>query len=270
LLPLYVNGTCDWQTIQSIEAYQQRNLRMAYPSGRIEPGDATHLSLNLADVSDKPSTGKKYTDSPNEVPRQKTKPTPQQVVDMLLETWPDLFPPGARTLTAQFMAENGGGEYCHNWNLGNVKCRTTNALHMYKPIIWECLSKPEADAEVAKGKGRAHIATPEELEKYDKKSGWRCPKNVMVLFDAPHDQCRFYAYTSLKQGAERWVDLHKSIAKRNPGYLKLLQAADVVGTAKALKNAQYYTGDETLYANAMVEQKKLVDAALGSLSPPWK
>jgi hypothetical protein len=271
LLPLYVNGTCDWQTVQSIEAYQQRRLRMAYPSGRIDPGDATHLSLNVADVSEKPTTtGKKYTDSPKEVALEPTQPTPQQVVDLLIEIWPDLSPPGARTLTAQFMTETGGGKACYNWNLGNVKCRSTTPLHMYKPLIWECCTQAEANAFVASGKGRAHIATCDEMQKYDKKWGWRCPKNVMVLFDAPHEECRFYAYASLKEGAERWLKLQKDVIQRNPGYLKLLQAGDAAGAAKALKNAQYYTGDETIYANGMVAQKRIIDATLGPLPPPWK
>src|SRR5947209_471678 len=81
---LDVNGLCDWQTIDAIETYQRYNLRMTIPSGRIDPGDATHLSLNVREILAHPS--KKYTSSPNEVSLEKTKPTPRQVIDMLLES----------------------------------------------------------------------------------------------------------------------------------------------------------------------------------------
>jgi hypothetical protein len=271
LLPLYVNGTCDWQTIQSIEAYQQRNLRMAYPSGRIDPGDATHLSLNLRDVSaqPKPSTGTKYSNSPNEVVIQPTRVTRREVVDMVLTIWPDIYPPGARTLTAQWMAETGGGPYCYNWNLGNEKSPGTDKRHIYHLLIWECYSQSDADAQVAKGNGLAWIASADEIKKYGTKYGWRC-KNVMVLFKAPHNQCRFFAYSSLREGAEHWVDRHQQTARRIPDYLKILQSGDAAGAAKALRQDGYYTADPTTYAKAMVDQRWVLDRELGPLPPPWK
>ena len=62
------------------------------------------------------TAGRKYTASPHEVVTKTTTPTPRQVVDMLVANWNALTENGARTLTAQFMAETGGGKYCFNWN----------------------------------------------------------------------------------------------------------------------------------------------------------
>ena len=49
-----------------------------------------------------------FTTNPNEVATAQTKPSAADVVAMLLNVWPELTQNGARTLTAQFMAETGG------------------------------------------------------------------------------------------------------------------------------------------------------------------
>lgn len=262
LLPLNVNGICDWFTINTIENYQRLRPQMANPSGKIEPGDATLRSLK--DVPAKPSAGRKYTTSPNEVAVKTTTPTAREVVDMLLVTWPEIHPTGARTLTAQFMAETGGGQSCFNWNLGNVKSGADQP-HIYLQNTWECRSKSVADADVANGKGLARIATADEI----KKRHWKCP-NTVVVFSPPHEQSRFRAYATLQEGAQRWLSLHQRIAKSNSAYLKALQAADVAAAAKALWKAGYYTAAEADYASAMTDQKRILDRALGPLPPPWK
>jgi hypothetical protein len=201
----------------------------------------------------------KYTTSPNEVEVVTTTPTARQVVDMLLVTWSDLTHEGARTLTAQFMAETGGGRSCFNWNLGNVKSGA-NQPHMYLTNVWECYSKTEADAWVAKGKGLVRIATAEETKK------WPCA-DTTVVFSPPHEQCRFRAYASLQEGAQRWLSLHQQIARSNRDYVRALAAGDAAAAAKALKKAGYYTAPEINYAQAMTAQRKIIDAALGPV--PW-
>jgi hypothetical protein len=266
LRPLLVNGYCDWLMISAIETYQRHNLRIANPSGKIEPGDATLRSLK--EVPEKPGKGGKYTNSANELVAKATTPTARDVVDMLLATWPELGPPGARTLAAQFMAETAGGRHCYHWNLGNVKA-SADQPHYYMPVVWECYSQAEADAYVKKGSGRARIPNESEVKQLGTKYGWKC-SNVMVLFTAPHEQCRFRVYSTLKDGAERWLGLHRRIAGSNRDYLRALQSADVAAAAKALKKAQYYTADEGDYASAMRAQKKIVDTTLGPLPPPWK
>jgi hypothetical protein len=68
------------------------------------------------------------------------------------------------------MAETGGGNFCFNWNLGNVKAGP-NEPHMYLKGVWEVDSPSSAEAQVARANGLAHIAMPEEI----KRQRWACP-----------------------------------------------------------------------------------------------
>jgi peptidoglycan hydrolase-like protein with peptidoglycan-binding domain len=215
------------------------------PSGAASPGAS--------------AGGRKYTANPNEVATKTTTPTSRQVVDMLHSNWGALTENGARTLTAQFMAETGGGKYCFNWNLGNVKAGASQP-HMYLRNVWECGSAAEAQAQVAKGNGLARIATADEIKKH----GWKCPDVVMV-FDPPHPTSRFRAYASLEDGAQLWLDHHELIAGKNPTYVTALNAGDIGAVARALKQARYYTAAEADYARAMTRTKADIDRALGPL-----
>ena len=61
---------------------------------------------------------------------------------MLRTSWPELTENGARTLAAQFMGETGGGRFCFNWNLGNVKAGP-NDPHMCLRGVWEVVGEDE-------------------------------------------------------------------------------------------------------------------------------
>jgi hypothetical protein len=258
---LDVNGICGPQMVFAIETYQSKNLGSAHPDGRVDPGGATFRALSGAAPQPPPASvsapGKKYTDNLNEVATQTTTPTPRAVVDMLLSTWPALNDNGARTLTAQFMAETGGGKYCFNWNLGNVKAKASEP-HMYLRNVWECFSQARANAEVEKYPSSARIPTAEEIKQH----GWKCPDTV-VVYSPPHPQCRFRAYASLQDGAQRWLGLHQRITRNNPDYLTALNDGNVAAAAHALKQARYYTAGEQHYAAVMTQKKKEVDRALG-------
>jgi len=205
------------------------------------------------------TAGRKYTASPHEVVTRTTTPTPRQVVDMLVANWNALTENGARTLTAQFMAETGGGKYCFNWNLGNVKAGA-NEPHMYLRNVWECASAAGAASQVATGNGLARIATADEIKKH----GWKCPV-ATVVFEPPHGQCRFRAYASLQDGAKRWLGHHQRIAAKDAGYVTALNAGDIAAVAHALKVARYYTASETDYARNMTRTRAQIDKALGPL-----
>ena len=58
---------------------------------------------------------------------------------MLREGWSELNAQGARTITAQFLHEPGGGRSCYNWNLGNVKEVIQSTPHNYLRNTWEPL-----------------------------------------------------------------------------------------------------------------------------------
>jgi hypothetical protein len=220
----------------------------------------SQVTIDTNPGSTSAGSGKKYTDNGNEVPVQRTSPSAAQVVDMLLGAWPELTNNGARTLAAQFMAETGGGKYCFNWNLGNVKARDTSVLHMYLANVWECFSKANADSAVANAGGQARIPDADE----SKKHGWACPDTI-VVYSPPHAQCRFRAYASLADGAKRWLEHHKAIAAKDAGFLTSLNSGDTAAVAHALKSAGYYTASEADYAKAMKRTKASVDSALGPL-----
>ncbi|HKB12226.1 MAG TPA: hypothetical protein VKD69_16305 [Vicinamibacterales bacterium] len=204
--------------------------------------------------------GTKYTNDPNEVPTRTTTPSIRDVHSMVRLAWSQLNDAGARTLTAQFMAETGGGKYCFNWNLGNVKAGAGEP-HMYLRNVWEVVSPSAAQQHVAGAGGLAHIATDAEIRQH----GWSHPGGTaVVVFQPPHAQCRFRAYTSLQDGAQRWMRHHQAIAARDATYLPALNAADIAAVAHALKQAGYYTAGEADYARAMTAKKADVDRTLGA------
>ena len=207
------------------------------------------------------ATGGKYTDNPNEVVTRKTTPTAREVISMLLQAWPQLSENGARTLTSQFMVETGGGRFCFNWNLGNVKSPTTDQPHMYLHGVWECVgSQARAQAQVDSGNGLAHIASADEIRQH----GWRCESTV-VVFEPPHPASRFLAYDTLAEGAARWVGRHQRIAQNNPDYLANLNSGNTAAVAHTLKQVGYYTAPESDYAVGMTREKAAIDRALGAL-----
>lgn len=262
--PLPEDGSCDEKMISAITDYQTRVMRSPRPDGRVDPGGGTLGALEIT-ASGKPfvpkpqghKPGTKYTDNPNEVPTETTTPSAGDVVAMLLKSWTDLTADGARTLAAQFMAETGGGRFCFNWNLGNVKAKSTDP-HMYLHNVWECDSETGAKSQVENSGGLAHVASVDEIRQH----GWNCPKST-VVFQPPHAQCRFRAYSSLADGAVRWLTHHQAIAAKNPDFLKALNAGDTSAVAHALKLAGYYTASEASYASGMAAQKKKIDQALG-------
>lgn len=236
------------------------------PSGRtlVEARDSGGLvwaSVTIDTSPNAPTSGRKYTMSPNEVVTQSTRPAARDVVSMLLQSWNELTENGARTLTAQFIAETGGGKNCYNWNLGNVKSGP-NEPHMYLQGVWEVLSPSGAEAQVAQANGLAHLATPDEIRKH----GWGCPDGQSIaVFSPPHSQCRFRAYNSLQDGAQRWLGHHQRIAAGDPNFLTVVNAGDTKAVAHVLKKAHYYTADEGSYARAMTTAKANIDRELGAL-----
>jgi hypothetical protein len=205
-----------------------------------------------------PRTGT-YTDNLNEVAVHTTKPALGNVVIALGAAWPALSDEGARTLAAQFMAETGGGRYCFNWNLGNVKAGP-NEPHMYLRNVWEVDTPDGASAAAARSGGLAHLATPEEIAKH----GWACPLGkAIVVFEPPHAACRFRAYASLDDGIRHWVAYHERVATRDATYLDSLNSGDTAAVAHALKRAHTYTAAESDYARLLAAKKAWIDRSSG-------
>ena len=86
-----------------------------------------------------------------------------------------------------------------------------------------------------------------------------------MVFEPPHPQCRFRAYFSLSDGAQRWLSHHQSIARTDATFLQSLNAGDIPAVAHALKKARYYTASEADYARGMTRAKADIDRELGAL-----
>lgn len=265
--PLQTTGACDDIMIDAIKDFQVRVVKLPTPDGRVDPNGRTLEALTTIaagktytpKTAPAPSgTGKKYTTSALEQVTTRTTPTPAEVVNLLFEKWPELNKTGAKVLTAQSMAETGDWKFCFNWNLGNVKAGSGES-HMYLSNVWECVASENAQSHVDKAGGSAHIATEDEA----KKRGWSCPGKSIVVFQPPHAQCRFKAYNSLAEGAQRWINHHQKIAARDATYLQALNDGDIAAVAKKLKATGYYTANETQYKNAMIGKKAVVDKAVG-------
>jgi hypothetical protein len=265
-----VNGVMDARTAAEIRRFQAA--RRLVVDGRVGPSTRGAMIRALggrpcalpgpAPAPPAPSAGKKYTTSPYEVVTKRTTPTAREVVVMLRGAWPDLTENGARTLTAQFMAETGNGQFCFNWNLGNVKEPTGKLPHMYLRGVWEVLRPDAAQATVARSGGLARIATDAEIRQ---KRWSHPPGTVVVVFDPPHPASRFRAYANLPDGAQRWLGHHQRIARQNPGYLNSVNAGDTKAVAHTLKLARYYTAGEGDYARLMASKKAEIDRALGAI-----
>lgn len=193
-----------------------------------------------------------FTSHRNEVETTTTTPKTGDVYTLLIGSWPELNEEGALSLTAQFWHETGSGKHCYNWNLGNVKAGVA-VPHMYLKNVWEVFSGLLMATElVARTPGQAHVATVTEIRDH----GWPCPPGkAIVVFQPPHEQCRFRAYASLADGAAKWIEHHQRIAAQNPDYLAQLNAGDLPAIARSLKLARYYTAGEEGYAAAMVRSR---------------
>lgn len=198
-----------------------------------------------------------YTDNALELAAHATKPAPSDVASALSSAWPELSEEGARTLAAQFMAETGGGRYCFNWNLGNVKAGP-HQTHMYLRHVWEVDTPEGAQAALARSNDLAHVATPEEIQKH----GWACPPGkAVIVFEPPHAACRFRAFASLAEGIGHWVAYHERIAGKDATYLDALNRGDTGAVARALKRAHGYTAAESDYARLLAAKKAELDGA---------
>lgn len=226
-------------------------------------GEPSYYGADIAWAKKPPNKDGRYTENPNEVVTKNTKPPPADVIKLLLGAWSDLTETGARVLTAQFMHETGEGVHCYNWNLGNVKCKQdeTSVPHMYLRDVWERFSLSAAVQMIKDSNGLGYLATEEECKKH----GWtHTGGKVIAVFEPPSYVCRFKAYSSLAEGAKKWMDHHRAVAKQYPNdYISTVNSGDCTATAGLLKRAHYYTGDEGVYARNMTEMKAKIDRSLG-------
>ncbi len=175
------------------------------------------------------------------VKAQRTRPNPGELTTELMQAWPGLTHEGARTLAAQSGLETGDFSHCYNWNFGNVKA-SAGEPHMYLDHVWEGMT-PEAFAK-AKAGPLGHLVHADTAGQGAHPVDGN---HVRVIFDAPHPQCRFRAY-SREQGVEAFASTMKAHAAKDPAFLDALNAGDAKSVAHILKRHGYYTGSESAYA----------------------
>lgn len=160
------------------------------------------------------------------VPHQLTKVSLRQVYDALGEAWPEASRASLIVLTAQIGIECADGARVHNFNLGNVK-RVGGQPWTMLPKVWEILRSVPAGATSA-------TQRPDGL--------------FRVVFDPPHPQTHFRAFSTLEQGtAEHLETLRRRFAAAWPA----VEAGDPAGFGRRLKALRYYTAPEADYVRAL-------------------
>lgn len=175
------------------------------------------------------------------VKAQLTRPASGELETELMQAWPGLTRQGAQTLAAQSGLETGDFGHCYNWNFGNVKASAAEP-HMYLDHVWEGMT-PEAFAKAKSGPLGHLVHADTAGQGAHPVDG----NHVRVIFDAPHPQCRFRAY-SREQGVEAFASTMKAHAAKDPAFLDALNAGDAKAVAHILKRHGYYTGSESAYA----------------------
>ncbi|MGA2447364.1 MAG: hypothetical protein ABTD50_01670 [Polyangiaceae bacterium] len=210
--------------------------------------------------------GRTYTNNPNEVPAVKTTPSPEEVVRLLKDNWPELGEAGARTLASQWAYETRLGANMYNYSLGNIKAGP-NEPHMFLHNNTECWTEAYGDQQIARWVP-AGSKTP-VVAKGDGEVQNRCkPPLVAFITQPPHPASRFHAYSNYADGAARYITHHKNYADKIPAYKKALYEGDTDAVAHILRQHGYYNGSEDKYKIGMKAYRKTIDAKLGAVVPP--
>ena len=140
-------------------------------------------------------------------------------------------------VASQWGLETGWGDsmFCNNY--GNVKAYEGDGFdYQYFPCN-ELLPSNLVDEYVGKDPSKAKIQS------------YRGDGYAWVWFYPNHPACRFRAFEDADAGAADHIGL---LAKHFPAALKAARLGDPVMYAHALKLANYYTADESKYAEGLV------------------
>ncbi len=191
-----------------------------------------------------------YTTDPNERLRQQTPANINDVIRLIRDKWPDLPAVGAKVMAAQYMHETGRGASMYNWNVGNIKCANKSCLFWFHERIHECEEQIQAEKHIATGKGKARLATDEEVKQH---ASWKCVPKLTILYFAPHENCKFRFYESLEAGISEFVKYHRGVADDVKDYRQALYAGDTDGVVEALADPHkpYFTGVKADYKKSL-------------------
>lgn len=153
----------------------------------------------------------------------------------LLSCLPESTKAMRAVLTAQCMLETGRFNAVYNYNLAGIKSgkdrdhtyfATTEKLPLSQALMEQSRSTPEAPCKIIKVEG----------------------DRAKVLYQPSHPTCRFRAYDTLEAGMQDYVTILRS---RWAKAWSAAEGGDPDLFVKRLKQANYFTADEEVYARAV-------------------
>lgn len=184
------------------------------------------------------------------IPAQKTPATPEEVYAALGKVWQDKFGQPAKresllVLLAQWAFETGRGKAMWNFNLGNQKGKPDGSDGRSWTFFAcnELLPTKHANALFAKAGPRRDGGPGNNVAITAVKED-----TATVWFYPDHPACCFRAYRTLEEGAVDYLNLlHKRFALAWPAVI----AGDPAQFSKLLKQARYYTAEESHYTKSL-------------------
>lgn len=177
---------------------------------------------------------------PKRLPDVKTIVTRQEVLEALWGAWIAYFNAVPKkesiwVLMSQWALESGWGNFCHCYNLGNVKSRPGDGRNYCFFECDEVLGRKSAERYRAKDPGLVKIKSYQG-------------NMAVVQFYPDHPVARFRAFESLHGGAADYLAL---LAKRFHMSWPAVAAGDPAQFAHLLKLQGYYTASESRYTKTL-------------------
>lgn len=186
------------------------------------------------------------------IPAVKTPATAEEVYNALRQVWIERIGSEPKresllVLCAQWAFETGRGRSMWNWNLGNQKGRPGGSDGRSWTFFAcnEILSASETTRLVGAAKPRTDGKPG--LDAVVTKTLANNQREVWFYPDNP--ACCFRAYRGLLEGARDYFDL---LRKRFASAWPAVEAGDPAQFSRLLKQARYYTADESLYTRSLV------------------
>lgn len=193
-----------------------------------------------------------------ELTSTKTPVTESEISLALAHSWQRFFGISPKTsaikvLIAQWALETGWGKSMRCFNVGNMKYGSTAESAQLNFQFFAC----------------NEMLTPRQASKYAsdprvKVSPLGSNGKHVVWFYPDHPACKFVAFRSLEEGAFYYL---KTLVNRFSVAWPEVEKGDPVAFAYKLKEAQYYTADSQMYAEALREIVASLQLEPWDLSP---
>lgn len=146
---------------------------------------------------------------------------------------------------AQPLFETGGGGACCSGNIGTFK-GDLESPHFYPKDVRECVPRRVADVGLAQSPQSCREASAADLAhpRVACSGG-----HVTIIYNPPAAMARFRAFDSLDAGTHDWCAYYRNHSPQ--AMINALQAGDMAALAHAVRQANYFLGDEGDYRKGM-------------------